>query len=168
MHAASHWSHSATMPRKLSAHLHREINRDRTPVWYYRRGHGPRIRVPGEFGSVEFRAAYEAARKGKGRRARSKGPTHGTFAWAVEQYRVSQGWRALSLTTRRQRENILKGIVKALGETRLSQWKRGDVVAGRDKRSATPAAARHFVDTLRGLFTWALEARHVASVPQRA
>jgi integrase len=38
-------------------------------------------------------------------------------------------------------------------------WKTGDVAAGRDKRANHPNAARHFVQALRGLFEWALEAR---------
>jgi integrase len=38
-------------------------------------------------------------------------------------------------------------------------WKRGDIVAERDKRADHPNAARHFVQAMRGLFEWALEAR---------
>ena len=52
------------MPRKLPPFLHREITRHKKPVWYFRRGKGPRIRMPGEFNSVEFNAAYDAALKG--------------------------------------------------------------------------------------------------------
>jgi len=52
------------VPRKLPPFLHRETNRHGNPVWYFRRGKGRRIRIRGEFGSVEFWAAYEAAAKG--------------------------------------------------------------------------------------------------------
>ena len=41
----------------------------------------------------------------------------------------------------------------------------GDIAAGRDKRAATPAAARHFVEALRGLFRWLVESGLVASDP---
>jgi integrase len=37
--------------------------------------------------------------------------------------------------------------------------------AGRERRVATPAAARHFLVAMRGLFHWALEAGHVAGDP---
>ena len=33
------------------------MNRHGTFVWYYREGHGARIRLPGEFGSPEFNVA---------------------------------------------------------------------------------------------------------------
>jgi hypothetical protein len=39
------------------------------------------------------------------------------------------------------------------------------IAAGRDSRSATPMHARHFVDTMRGLFRWAVEAQHVRTDP---
>jgi integrase len=38
-------------------------------------------------------------------------------------------------------------------------------VAGRDRRSATPAQARNFLDAMRGLFRWAMEAKHVKVDP---
>ena len=83
----------------------------------------------------------------------------------VALYRQSQTWGALSPATRRQRDNIFARIVKTHGETTLSAWKRGDIAAGRDKRASTPAAARHFVDALRGLFRWLVESGLVASDP---
>jgi hypothetical protein len=33
-------------------------------VWYYRKGHGPRIRIHGEYGSPEFIEAYKVAKGG--------------------------------------------------------------------------------------------------------
>jgi integrase len=38
-------------------------------------------------------------------------------------------------------------------------------LAGRDRRSATPAQARNFLDAMRGLFRWALETRLVRTDP---
>jgi hypothetical protein len=69
------------VPRKLPPFLHREITRHKRPVWYFRRGKGVRVRMPGEFNSVEFLAAYDAALKG----ARPARLSHaeGTFAWAL-------------------------------------------------------------------------------------
>jgi hypothetical protein len=69
------------MPRKLPPFLHREITRHKRPVWYFRRGKGPRIRMPGEFNSVEFLAAYDAALKGV--RPARLGHAQGTFAWGL-------------------------------------------------------------------------------------
>ena len=45
------------MPRRRERGLCSELSRHGTRVWYYRDGHGPRIRVRGDFGSPEFNAA---------------------------------------------------------------------------------------------------------------
>lgn len=49
------------MPRPRKRFLHREVSRHGTVTWYFRRGHEPRIRMHGEFGSPEFDATYRAA-----------------------------------------------------------------------------------------------------------
>jgi hypothetical protein len=143
------------MPRKIPQYLHREFTRHKRPVWYFRRGKGQRIRIPGEFGSIEFWAAYDAALNAA--RPARQGRAHGSFSWALRQYRLSQAWLALSPATQRQRVNVFKHIEKAAGHTVLRDWKRRDIAAGRDKRAATPAAAGMFVKALRGFFAWAAE-----------
>ena len=155
--------HDPDMPPKLPPFLHRQITRHGRAVWYFRRGKGPRTRIPGAFGSAEFLEAYDAA-LGSGPKAH-KSPPSGTFAWGLWMYRQSQTWASLSPATRRQRDNIYAKIVKTHGETAISAWKRGDIAAGRDKRAATPAAARHFVEALRGLFRWLVESGLVFADP---
>jgi integrase len=151
------------VPRKLPPFLHRETTRHDRAVWYFRRGKGRRVRLPDEFGSVEFWAAYEAAAKGA--RPQRHGHAPGTFAWGIAAYRQSQAWRALSAATQRQRINIFRNIENKLGASKLRDWKRGDIVAGRDARSSTPAAAGMFVKALRGFFAWAIEAGHLTTNP---
>jgi hypothetical protein len=155
--------HDQTMPPQLPPHLHRQVTRHGKVVWYYRRGKGRRIRIPGAFGSTEFLAAYDIA-IGPGAKPHKSPPT-GTFAWALSLYRQSQTWASLSPATRRQRDNIFARIARTHGNTPISAWKRGDIAAGRDKRSATPSAARHFVESMRGLFLWLVEAGLVADDP---
>jgi len=150
------------MPQKLPPHLHREISRHGRPRWYFRRGHAARVRLPDQYGSPGFWAALDAALGGP---STHKSPTSGTFAWALSLYRGSQAWGALSPATRRQCENIFIKIVKRHGDSPIAAWKRGDIAAGRDKRAATPAAARHFVEALRGLFKWMVESSLVAADP---
>ena len=62
------------------------------------------------------------------------------------------------MATRRQRENIFKDIIKKAGGEPYRAVGRKSVTEGRDRRSATPAQARHFLDAMRGLFRWALAA----------
>ena len=69
------------MPPKLPRFLHREFSRHGKSVWYFRRGKGRRIRMPGEYGSAQFLAAYDAALGGRAKGQRSL-PT-GTFGWGL-------------------------------------------------------------------------------------
>jgi integrase len=151
------------MPRKLPPFLHRETSRHGRAIWYFRRGKATRVRLPDEFGSVEFWSAYEAAAKGA--RPQRQGHAQGSFAWGIASYRQSQAWTALSPATQRQRINIFRNLEKKLGASKLRDWKRGDIVAGRDARAATPAASGMFIKALRGLFAWALDAGHVSLNP---
>jgi integrase len=155
--------HDQAVPPQLPPHLHRQVTRHGKVVWYYRRGKGRRVRIPGAFGSAEFLAAYDTA-MGPGAKPH-KSPASGTFEWALSLYRKSQAWASLSPATRRQRDNIFAKIARTHGNTPIGAWKRGDIAAGRDKRAATPAAARHFVEALRGLFRWLVESGLVANDP---
>jgi hypothetical protein len=53
------------MPRPRPPHLHREMTRHGKAVWYARIGKGKRVRIPGEYGSAEFMAAYDDAISGR-------------------------------------------------------------------------------------------------------
>jgi integrase len=63
------------------------------------------------------------------------------------------------------KRHVLNAVESALGESKLRNWKRGDIAAGRDKRAATPAAAENFVKSLRSFFAWALETGLVSTNP---
>ncbi len=45
------------------------------------------------------------------------------------------------------------------------QISKATIASGRDRRASTPAQARNFLDAMRGLFHWALEAQHVKVDP---
>jgi len=152
------------MPRPRPPHLHRETTRHGTAAWYVRRGKGARIRIRGNYGTSEFEAAYQAALRGEAAPQRSRFGT-GTLGWLITRYRESAAWCALSLATRRQRENIFLHVIASAGQDAAVRIDRKVIVAGRDRRRATPNAARHFVQTMRGLFQWALESDLVAIDP---
>lgn len=154
------------MPRPRYPHAHREYNRHGNPVWYFRRGKGKRVRLPAAYGSDEFKEAYEAALVGEPLQKKTAGGA-GTLRWLWKVYQGSQAWGALSNATRRQRENIMKHVLETAGDKPLSAITRKAVVAGRDRRKDTPAMARHFVETMRGLFRWAVDAEHVKDDPTR-
>jgi integrase len=144
--------------------LHREVTRHGRVVWFVRIGKGRRTRIRSAFGTPEFDSEYQAALSGTPRRS-NKGPAVGSLAWLVERYRETAAWQSYSLSTRRQRENIFRHVTTTAGHEPASRITRAVIVAGRDRRASKPAAARHFLDAMRGLFAWALEAQHVKHDP---
>jgi integrase len=150
-----------TMPRPRPPHLHRQVNRHGKTVWYVRIGKGSRIRIRSTFGTPEFDSEYQAAVAGLPARRTPKDDrtSVGTLAWLVERYRETNAWTGLSLATRRQRENVLKHVLESGGRQPLTKIIKATIVAGRDRRAKkTPFQARHFLDAMRGLFRWAVEA----------
>jgi len=143
------------MPRKLPPFVYREKTRHGRAVYYFRREKGLRTRLP-DYGSDGFDTAYRAALEGTETPKRRKAGA-GSLAWLIARYRETGAYRqVLSPATRRQRDNILKGVVDISGGKPFKAVTKADVMNGREKRSATPAQARNFLDALRGLFAWAV------------
>jgi integrase len=128
----------------------------------YDRHKGPRIRIKAEYGTPQFEEAYQAALKGDAPKAVGKA-SKGSLEWLWMLYRQTGVWTDLSLATRKQRENIMRQVLKTGGNQPLSKITSGAVKQGIDRRK--PYAARHFVDTLHGMFKWAVSAQHVNSDP---
>ena len=154
------------MPRPRPPYLHRVITRHGKAVWYVRLGAGQRkrIRLRSEFGTEDFRLEYEAALSGAPQSTRGA-PASGTLAWLIERYREVSAWTTLSLATRRQRENIFKHVLESAGDKALASITTAAIIAGAERRSATPAQARNFLDAMRGLFKWAAKAKLVKTDP---
>jgi integrase len=156
------------MPRPRPPHLHRQVTRHAKTVWYVRIGKGPRIRIHNPFGSPEFDSEYQAAIAGLPARQTPKDDrtSLGTLAWPVERYRETTAWTDLSLASRRQRENIFKQVLESAGRQPFAKITTASIMAGRDRRAkTTPAQARKFLDTMRGLFRWAVKAKLLKAYP---
>jgi integrase len=151
------------MPRPRPPHLQKQITRHGRIVWYVRLGRGPRIRIRGEYGSAEFDAEYRAALAGIP--ARKTAPSTNSLAWLLARYRGTGEWSALSAATRRQRDNIFRGVLDTAGQERYTLVTTATIIAGKDRRAATPSQARHFLDAMRGLFRWANSADLVKADP---
>jgi integrase len=89
----------------------------------------------------------------------------GTLAWLLARYRETTAWSELSLATRRQRENIFLHVLEAAGEKPFARINQAAIIAGRDRRAATPAQARNFLDAMRGLCRWAHTAKLIKTDP---
>lgn len=151
------------VPRLRPPHVHREESRHGRTMWYVRHGKGPRIRLEMGPGEPGFDEAYQAALRGERAGAKSEYPAR-TLGWLIARYRESSAWtQRLSMATRRQRENIFKHVLATAGREPIARIDRASIVAGRDRRKAN--AGRHFLQAMRGLFTWATEAGHAAADP---
>ncbi len=154
------------MPRPRPPHLHRQVSRHGRTVWYVRIGKGRRIRLRSAFGSPEFDAEYQAALNGTPKRPQRSQSATGTLAWLWRRYCETGKWlNELSHSTRRQRENIMLHVLEQSGDKPYAAITAAHMVEGRERRAKTPVQARHFLDTMRGLFGWAKEAGHVKIDP---
>jgi integrase len=153
------------MPRPRPPRLQREITRHGRSVWYVRRGHGTRIRIRAEFGTSEFEAEYRAALDGAPVQVVSNKAGVGTLEWLWDRYRETTAWSQLALGTRRKREYIMVPVLSQSGKVSAAAITKAHIMTGRDRRKDTPAQARHFLDTMRGLFSWATDAGHIKTNP---
>jgi hypothetical protein len=125
-------------------------------VWIVRVEHGPRTRLRAAYGTPEFEAEYHAAIRGETISDRRKA-THGTLQSLWADYRRSSALASLATATRRQRENIMLGVLKEASDMPLSAVTREAIFAGRERRAKTPSQANNFLNTMRALFSWAVE-----------
>lgn len=154
-----------TMPRPRPPYLHRVTTRHGRVVWYVRLGVGQRKRIQlrAKFGTPEFEAEYRAALSGQA--VYNPPPSADTLSWLIDRYRETTAWSLLSLATRRQRENILKQVLRSAAGEPVTRITKAAIIAGRDRRAHAPSQARHFLQAMRGLFRWALEADHIKIDP---
>jgi hypothetical protein len=155
------------MPRPRPPGLHREVTRHGKVVWYVRSGHGARIRIRAAFGTPEHQAEIAAALAGSPIMSTGTKFNAQTLGWLIERYRESAGangtWGNLAPATRRQRESHLQAACAKAGKQPLSLITR--VVMERSMAARRPNNAKHFLDTMRGLFKWAAKVDLCAQDP---
>lgn len=155
------------MPRPLPPRLRREFTRHGKTVYYVRPEHeGDRIRIRAEFDTPEFWAEYAAAIGGQPIVLGAKAtPRTESLGWLWEQYTQSSAWRDLGQASRDQRDDVIVHVLKEAGNEPFAEIDRADIIAGRDKRAEHPAAAKHFLRTMNGLFDWAVSMNHIEHNP---
>lgn len=152
------------MPRHRLPYLHKETSRHGKTVWTVRMGKGPRTRIRGEYGSPEFRAAYDAAIAGEPA-PKPSNIDASSITWLVDRYRASAAWVKLAPATRAQREIYYRKLCKTAGSKPFAQVDRARIEDGRDRLRARPYAANDWLKAMRGLFGWAVENRHMRIDP---
>jgi site-specific recombinase XerD len=152
------------MTRPRPPHLQRHVTRHGKTVWYVRFGRGPKVCIHGVYGTPAFNREYAAAVAGEPTAA-ARAPAVASLRWLWDSYRETGAWTELSLATRRQRENIMLHVLKESGDKPYAAIRDTHIQAGIERRSKTPAAARNFLDTMKGLFRWAKKRAHVKADP---
>jgi integrase len=138
------------MPKKYP-HVLTEITRHGTKVFYYRRGKGPRIRLPSP-GTEGFEQAY--ARCLASRPEPSRNATNGSLEWLILRYKESAHWSTLKPSTRQMRDNILHRVVKESGQVPYLAIQRKHINEAIDRRPVH--AGNTFRKVMSQLFKWAL------------
>lgn len=149
------------MSRPRPPYLHRTVTRHGKVAYYVWRRPGRKIRIHGEYGSKAFMDAYRAALWGEDPKPDLP---EGSLAALIEAYKSSPKWLSLSDATRRQRSNIFDRIMRTAGLAEVADIDRALIVQARDAMSGH-GAAKHMVQTLRGLFQWAVEAGKIEDDP---
>lgn len=152
------------MPRKRKPFIQREQRSPTNVAWYFRRGKGPRIRLPGAYGSSEFEAAYEAALSGQ-KPPQARPADRRSVRWLIEQYQESGRFHLLAEETQSNRRRILKGLAETAGNLDFRTVTRDDIQRGRVRREATPYAAQNYVKVVRALFKFAVDSTWISENP---
>ena len=145
-------------PRKplitLPPHVHRVRSKGKEYFTYqYARGTnraGPRIKLPHP-ADENFLAAVRSAAGPLARR-----PQAGSFEALIEEYQGSPEWRELSGSSRRDYERYLQAVKRLWGDLRVADLEASDILALRDKRAETPAAANYLVRVLSAAISWGI------------
>jgi integrase len=152
------------MPRPRKPHIQREVTRHKKVFWYFRRGKGPRIRLPGVFGSKEFNDAYEAALNGNSVAPKTKAPK-ASMRWLVDQYYASGRFSQLRPNTRRNHRLMLESVCENGGDRIYAKADAASIRAGVVRREKTPQMAATYVSVMRALFQFAKDNDWISANP---
>lgn len=155
-----------SMPRPRKPYVQKETSRHGKTVWYFRRGDGPRTRLPGEYESEGWLRAYRAAFNDE--------PTppapiasHGSLRWLVDRYTESGRFSRLSEETQEMRRRVLTKVCETGGSLKFAEITAADILAGKVRREATPYAARNYVKIMSQLFAFAVDSGFIVENPAK-
>jgi integrase len=131
--------------------------------YYFRRGHGPRLALPGEPGSAEFMDAYKAALAGDiaAPPAEQHRGKPGTFARLTEDYFASPEYLGLASSSQRPYRLVIERWVRDedLGHRMVKDLRREHLDRMLGRRAATPGAANDLLKKIRVLMGFAIAHR---------
>jgi integrase len=129
--------------------------------YYFRRGKGERVTLPGKPGTPEFMAAYQQALQGGKAPKSEKRPSvpAGTFNALVRDYYQSTNYLALTCGTRRNYRRVIDRLLceEKIGHRQVAQMTRKHVQQILARRSATPGAANDLLKKIKILVHFAID-----------
>jgi integrase len=152
-------------PRKarvaLPLHVHAVKARGREYFYFQRfRGtprQGERVKLcgyPVETDGTPNTAWWACYRELAGEK--QQGPRAGSFAALIAAYQASPEWEQLSLSSRRDYSGYLAEIGRAWGKLLVAGVEPKHVLALRDTKAETPAAANYMIRTLSAMLSWSI------------
>ncbi len=128
--------------------------------YYFRRGHGARIALPGRPGTPEFILAYEAAIRGTS--AEPVTPSlaaNGTFHRLAQVYFASPDFLRLAPSTRRTYRSVIERMIieENIGHRLVREMTRAHVQRMLAKRASTPGAANSLLQKIKVLIRFAID-----------
>jgi integrase len=128
--------------------------------YYFRRPGHKSVALPGLPGSFEFMESYQAALAGDSAPRIEIGVSRtkpGSIAALTVGYFNSLAFHSLAPETRRTRRNILERFGNEHGAKRVALLQRTHIEKMVVAKTATPAAARNFINTIRALLQFAID-----------
>lgn len=147
------------MTRIRLPYVHEFIDRHGKPRRYFRRPGFRLVRLTGPPGSQEFMEAYQSAlESGVPIEIGVARSTPGTVSALIGAYLSSIAFKNLAPQTQRSRRGILERFRHEHGDKRVAMLQREHVQKMLNAKANTPSAARNFLNTLRVLMAFAVEA----------
>jgi hypothetical protein len=125
----------------------------------------PRIRLPDEYGSPAFEAAWRAAVAGdpmpaaQGLPRHGRRGSHGSLGWLVSLYLASPAFLGNRASTQRPRRTMLEKLAIAKGQIDVEDITRAVIQESMSARRETVHMANAWLGVVSGMFEWATEER---------
>lgn len=134
--------------------------------WRLRKKGLPPTYLPGEYGSAEFRAAYEAALKGVSPApGESLHHTRGTFDWLMEQYQRTPKWQKMAPISRRNLRYDFDRFSREHGKKSVVGLRPEHVEAIVARKAATPSSANKLLKLVKRLCRYAIRRGIISADP---
>jgi integrase len=141
-----------------------ELNRNRhgRPRWYFRAERDePRVRLPNDYGSPTFEAAWRAAVAGQPLTAspslarQGRRTSRGSLGWLVSLYLASSAFLGRRASTQRPRRTMLEKMAVAHGSMDIEDITRAVIQDSMNARRETVHMANAWLTTVSNMFDWA-------------